>query len=353
MHDDTDLDPASLDRAGLDTIDRVIVGCWQLAEGHGDTRGFAGLDVVAAYYDAGFRVFDCADIYTGVEALLGTFRRAHGIGSKDLAVHTKYVPDRTGLASLTPEQTERAIDGSRARLGVESLDLVQFHWWDYRVPGYLETLDTLMSLQQQGAIHGIGLTNFDARHTAEILAHGCPVASIQTQTSVLDRRPARRLAPLAKEHGIPLLGYGSVAGGLLSDRYLGASPPREPHENRSLTKYLLILEEIGGWDALQALLRVLRTIADERGVSVATVASAACLAREAVRACIVGVRHTHHIDEHIALRDSVILGEDELSSIEVVRARFLEVPGDVYELERDPDGKHGRIMRYDLNSEAA
>jgi aryl-alcohol dehydrogenase-like predicted oxidoreductase len=311
------------------------------------------MEVLEAYYRAGFRRFDCADIYTGVEALLGSFRRAHGLGAGELAVHTKYVPDRSALATLTPGQTERAIDRSRSRLGVDTLDLVQFHWWDYAVPGYLAALETLATLQQRGAIRAIGLTNFDAERSAEILAHGLPIASIQTQYSLLDRRPAKHLAALAGDHGVPLLCYGSIAGGLLSDRYLDAPPPREPHENRSLTKYLLILEELGGWGTLQALLPALRTVADEHGTDIATVAAACCLARPGVRACIVGVRHPRHLDRHLALRDGFALSAGELATIEAVRARFGEVAGAVYQLERDMDSAHGRIMRYELNSGGA
>ena len=48
-------------------------------------------------------------------------------------------------------------------------------------------------------------------------------------------------------HGIQLLCYGTVAGGFLSERYLDAPEPAAPHENRSLTKYHLIIEEFGGW----------------------------------------------------------------------------------------------------------
>lgn len=114
------------------------------------------------------------------------------------------------------------------------------------MPGYLAALETLVDLKDQGQIREIGLTNFDADHVSEIVGHGIPVASVQTQYSVLDRRPRRALAPLANEHDVALLCYGSVAGGLLSDRYLGAPEPEQPYENRSLVKYMLVVEEMGG-----------------------------------------------------------------------------------------------------------
>ena len=333
----------------LDYLRRIIVGCWQLSEGHSDAGRHSGLDTLARYYQAGFRVFDCADIYTGVEELLGTFIDTHGLGSQDLKIHTKYVPDLESLSSLSPQQIERAIDRSLSRLGLERLDLVQFHWWDYRVPGYLEALDTLASLRQQGKIAEIGLTNFDAERTGEILAHGIPIASIQTQYSLIDRRPASELAALATAHGIPLLCYGSIAGGLLSDRYLDKPAPREPFENRSLTKYMLMIEEMGGWESLQAILRMLGEIATARDSDIATVACGYCLSQEAVGACIVGVRHPHHLDRHLALRDGAPLPPSDIARIESARSAFREIPGRVYELERDREGSHGRIMKYDLN----
>jgi aryl-alcohol dehydrogenase-like predicted oxidoreductase len=329
-------------------LDRVIVGCWQLAQGHGrDVED--GAAVLEAHLAAGFRVLDCADIYTGVEALIGEVTRAHGLGPEALRVHTKYVPDLAALPHLRRADVERAIDRSRARLHREVLDLVQFHWWDYRVPGYLDVLDVLTDLQRQGTLRAIGLTNFDAAHLREILDHGVPIASLQVQYSLLDRRPARGVADLARDHGVDVLAYGSVAGGLLSDAYLGQEDLGPSHENRSLTKYRLILDELGGWEPLQALLPELRAVADGCDSDVASVASGWALQRPGVRACIVGVRSRRHVARLAALRDAAPLAPADIARLDAVRDRYPEVPGEVYELERDRQGRHGRIIRYGLN----
>ncbi len=330
----------------LDYLDKIIIGGWQLAKDHSDER--QGLKVLEAYYAAGFRTFDCADIYTGVEALIGSFIKAHGLTSNDIKVHTKYVPDMALLTSLTKEQTEAVIDRSRARLGLETLDLVQFHWWHYSSGDYLAALDSLRDLKRAGKIREIGATNFDAAHVQEILDRGVPVASIQTQYSVLDRRATKTLAPFAREHKVALLCYGSVAGGLLSDRWLRQPAPQAPFENRSLAKYLLIVEEMGGWGALQRVLEVLKNIANAQGTDVASVASAYCLRQPGVRACIVGARNTNHLQEHVRLRDELRLSDRDVADIEAVRRQFRAIPGNVYELERDVTGKHGRVMKYDL-----
>ena len=332
----------------LSYLNNVIIGCWQLSEGHSDAAQTSALKTLESYYDAGFRVFDCADIYTGVETLIGSFIRTHGLTSDDIKVHTKYVPDYAALANLRPEQTEAIINRSRERLGLDALDLVQFHWWDYGIQGYLEALETLIQLREAGKIKEIGLTNFDSEHLAKILRHGVPVASMQTQYSVIDRRPEGRLESLALNNNVALLCYGTVAGGLLSERWLGVPEPQEPYENRSLVKYILMVEEMGGWVAFQTLLETLSEIAKAKGCDIASVASAYCLSKEAVRACIVGVRHTGHLTEHVKLRD-LKLSENELAKLESVRTSFKPIPGAVYELERDKTGKHGRVMKYNLN----
>jgi aryl-alcohol dehydrogenase-like predicted oxidoreductase len=332
----------------LEYLKRIIIGGWQLASGHSQNTENP-LRVVESYYAAGFRVFDCADIYTGVEETLGTFIKTHGIKAPDINIHTKYVPDLASLATLDKQQTEAIIDRSRQRLGLDTLDLVQFHWWDYNVPRHLETLYTLYELKQQGKINTIGLTNFDAAHLSEIIHTGIPIASIQSQYSILDRRPKAELAPLAKRHNVDILCYGSVAGGLLSNHYLGKAPLTEPLENRSLVKYLLIVEEMGGWHQLQNILEALQEIADETHSDISGVACAYVLAQEAVKACIVGARNTRHLQEHIKLRDSLHLTPEQLSRLETLRDSFPEIPGEVYALERDMTGRHGRIMKYNLN----
>ena len=327
--------------------DRVILGCWQLASGHGrDVED--GHTVLETHYAAGFRVFDCADIYTGVETLLGDFARAHGLRPDEIQVHTKYVPDLADLARLRPTDVERAVDRSRQRLGRDALDLVQVHWWDDTVPGYLDVLVALADLQRRGVVRAIGLTNVGAPRLREVLQAGVPVAAVQTQYSLLDRRPRGAFATSAAEAAVDLLCYGSVAGGLLTDRYLGRDDLDTEHENRSLTKYRLIVEEIGGWAALQSVLGALRGVADELGSDIASVASAWCLRQPSVRACIVGIRSTRHVAALRALRDEVELDDDQLARLEAARAHWPEVPGDVYELERDREGRHGRIMRYGL-----
>ncbi len=100
-----------------------------------------------AAFDAGLTTFDCADIYTGVEALIGAFRarlsaRRGAKAARALKVHTKLLPDLDCLRRISKSYVEGIVDESVRRLGVEQLDLVQFHWWDYGVPGAVNALVT-------------------------------------------------------------------------------------------------------------------------------------------------------------------------------------------------------------------
>lgn len=339
------------------TISRVIRGGWQLAGGHGTISRDAAVDDLIACADAGITTFDCADIYTGVEELLGAFRTryARERGAEALSrirIHTKYVPDFSALGGLTKADAEAAIARSAKRLGVERVDLVQFHWWDLDQPGWRDAAGWLSELRARGLIRNIGGTNFDSRSVAAMLEDGVPLVSMQVQYSPLDTRPARDMSGLGAQNGFQLLCYGSVAGGFLSDKWLGAAEPESPLENRSLTKYKLIIDDAGGWAAFQNLLRALRGVADRRECDIATVASAWTLAQEQVAAVIVGARNRAHLADNLAI-SSVHLTGGDLAEIDAARNELAPLDGDVYTLERDRGGRHGSIMKYELNESAA
>src|SRR3954452_20915389 len=124
-------------------MSRVIRGGWQLSHGHGQVRSEDAAGDMIAFADAGITTFDCADIYTGVEDMIGEFLQRYRMQRGDAAlkgirVHTKFVPDLDMLPRITGAYVEGVVDRSLQRLKMERLDLVQFHWWDYAVPGYLD-----------------------------------------------------------------------------------------------------------------------------------------------------------------------------------------------------------------------
>jgi aryl-alcohol dehydrogenase-like predicted oxidoreductase len=331
-------------------IPRIVRGGWQLAGGHGEVDAAQAVADMRAFVDAGLNTCDGADIYTGVEALYGRFNAGErAAGRPPLQVHTKFVPDFDDLARVDEAYVRRIVQRSLERLQLPRLHLVQFHWWDYAVPGMVATARHLVTLQREGLIAHLGGTNFDTPHTAALLDAGVPLVSMQVQYSLLDRRPERTLAALARARGFMLLTYGALAGGFLTDAWLGAPEPRDL-TNRSLVKYKLVIDDFGGWAAFQALLRALRAIADRHRTSIAAVATRWVLGREGVAAAIVGARYARHLPDTLAVFD-LRLGEADHALLAPHLAAHPGPEGDTYALERDKVGRHGRIMKYNLNKE--
>jgi aryl-alcohol dehydrogenase-like predicted oxidoreductase len=334
------------------TISRLLKGGWQLAGGHGPVDPEAVLADMDRFVDAGITTFDCADIYTGVEALIGRWLKRHR--SRDRArpvqIHTKYVPDLDRLHTHSRTDVVRGVDRSLARLGVECLDLVQLHWWDYDVPGYVDAAGWLDGMRRAGKIRNLGLTNFDHRRLAEIVAAGIPIASHQVQYSVLDRRPAGAMAAQCARDGIGLLCYGALAGGFLAERYRGLPAPAAPLENRSLVKYRLIIDEFGGWERFQDMLAVLDAVARRHDIGIGAVAIRWLLDQPGVSGVIVGARHARHLDQSIAAC-AFTLDDEDRANIARAQAQSPGPAGDVYELERVKGGPHASVMRYTLSRE--
>ncbi len=332
---------------------RIIKGGWHLAGDHGAIDPRQAIEDMALFVEAGITTFDCADIYTGVEQLIGTFRRTYPTLAPRVQVHTKFVPDLSDLGSLDRGYVENIIDRSLQRLGTERLDLVQFHWWDFNVPRYVETAFELDRLRKAGKIAHIGVTNFDTRRLDDIVSAGIPVVSHQLQYSLLDNRPAATMVDYCRTHDIVLLCYGTVGGGFLSERWLGKAEPGSSGPagltNRSLIKYKLIIEDFGGWDLFQQLLAQLARIAAKHNTDVASVASRALLDRPQVAAVIVGATNTKHLQAHARV-GALRLDADDLAALAAVTDRRRGPEGDVYLLERDRTGRHGQIMKYELNA---
>ncbi len=341
--------PRSALAPGYD-VSRIIHGGWQLSQGHGrkPVDAEAALGNLSRLADAGFTTFDCADIYTGVEELFGRFVASQR--QDEIQIHTKFVPDVDVLPSITKSYVEGIVDRSLQRLGVERLDLLQFHWWDYDVPGYVETARWLDELRREGKIRLLGTTNFDVVHLEEILDAGVEIVSNQVQYSLLDRRPRYGMADLCARSGIHLLCYGSLAGGFLSERWLGCDEPAEPLANRSLIKYRLMIDEAGGWPALQGLLAALQEVAQKHTVSIANLAVRWTLDQPRVGAVIVGIGRGDYLAETLRVFDFRFDDEDR-ERLEEVLAKQPGAGGDVYSVERVPGGRHAMIMRTSLNRE--
>jgi aryl-alcohol dehydrogenase-like predicted oxidoreductase len=285
------------------TICRIVNGMWQVAGGHGQIDHELAMADMLRYHDAGFTTWDLADIYGPAEDFIGEFRRrlSKAKGKEELdkiQSFTKWVPQPS---RITRSMVNSSIETSIRRMDVSSLDLLQFHWWDYNNPYYMDALKYLSELRDKGSIKHLGLTNFDTDHLQIITDSGVPIASNQVQYSIIDRRPEVKMIPFCRKHNISLLTYGSICGGLLSERYVGKTEPSITDLNTlSLQKYKKMIDTWGNWNLFQKLLLVLDNIAKKHRASIANVATNYILSKATVAGVIIGVRLgiIDHIDDN-------------------------------------------------------
>uniref|UniRef100_A0A7N0TL95 NADP-dependent oxidoreductase domain-containing protein n=1 Tax=Kalanchoe fedtschenkoi TaxID=63787 RepID=A0A7N0TL95_KALFE len=309
---------------GNDLLDicRVINGMWQTSGGGGKIERDSAVDSMLKYADAGLNTFDMADIYGPAEDLYGIFinrvrRERPPEYLEKVRGLTKWVPPPV---KMTSAYVRNNIDISRKRMDVATLDMLQFHWWDYSNDGYLDALKHLTDLKLEGKIKTVALTNFDTERLQIILENEIPVVSNQVQHSIVDMRPQQKMAELCQLTGVKLITYGTVMGGLLSEKFLDTNlsiPFAAPPLNTpSLQKYKRMVDAWGGWSLFQTLLRTLKTVAVKHGVSIPTVAVRYILDQPSVAGSMVGVRLglSEHIQDCNAIF-SLTLDEEDVNSI--------------------------------------
>lgn len=319
------------------TIARALTGLWQMADQEREGRTLdlpAAARAMAPYVEAGLTTFDMADHYGSSELVAGLYRESLADPSS-VQLCTKWVPPPGPVsAAMARAAVERAL----TRLRSETLDLLQFHAWNYADPCWLDALCHLDALRQEGLIRHLGLTNVDAPHLDMVLASGIPVVSNQVHCSLLDQRAAGPLSAVCAARGVRLLAYGTVAGGWLTERWIGQPEPDwERTGTWSQMKYGRFLRVAGGWDALQRVLAAAKVVADRHGVAVATVASRYVLELPAVAGVIIGARlgERAHIDDTQRLFAFQLTAEDR-ATLGAALATLAPIPGDCGDEYRRP-----------------
>lgn len=310
------------------TISRALTGLWQIADLERDGTKVNPVEAarhMKAYLDAGFTTFDMADHYGSAEEITGVFRQTYG--SDAAQFFTKWVPSP---GKITASQVREAVETALTRMKTDQIDLMQFHAWQYAHPSWVDCLFWLQELKNEGLIRHLGLTNFDTAHLQVVVNSGIEVVSNQVCYSLLDQRAAGEMTQLCLKHGVKLLAFGTVAGGFISEKWLGKP---EPVLSESLTwsqmKYKRFIDAAGGWERFQNLLRTLQPIAQKHGVGIATLASHYMLLQPAVAGVIIGARlgKSEHLAENEGLF-SIQLDEADRASIQTALSNLQKIPGD-------------------------
>ncbi|NNE79462.1 MAG: aldo/keto reductase [Silicimonas sp.] len=329
--------PARPDRLRLSNqieISRVLTGLWQVADIEKDGKTIdpdTGAGWLETYAGRGFDTFDMADHYGSAEIIAGRMLARKKVA--DATICTKWCPSP---GPMTEDVVRAGVEERLQRLGVDRVDLLQFHWWSFQHPAWLDALHELARLRQEGLIAEIGVTNFDAAHLQVAVSDGIPLLTNQVSFSLVDRRAAGELSRLCSTSGVRLLAYGTLCGGFLSDRWLGRS---EPHDipDWSKMKYKRFIDATGGWEAFRGILQAADTVAQKHGVSIANVATRWVLDHPAVAGVIVGARlgERVHSDDNLRLFSFALDAEDQ-DRLTAAFAGTTKVPGDCGDEYRQP-----------------
>jgi len=318
-------------------ISRIVTGLWQIAdmERHGQTLdAVATIPFMEAYVQAGLTSFDMADHYGSSELIAGHFKKLSPLAS-NTQLFTKWVPKP---GKLTRADVQQAVGQALDRLQSKQIDLLQFHAWHYPDPSWLDGLFYLNELKNEGKIKHLGVTNFDAAHLRIARASGIPIVSNQVSHSLLDQRASGLLGEVCEQYGVKLLAYGTLAGGFLTNKWLGKNEPSfDELSTWSEMKYKRFIDVAGGWEPYQNLLRTLNQVAEKHGVSIANIASRYVLENQHVAAIIIGARlgQNDHILENMTLLD-IQLQADDVASIKQAQRNLKPVPGDCGDEYRKP-----------------
>ena len=328
-------------------ISSIIRGHSTLAEARRGMDSTAMLADLTAFVDVGITTIDCDTGDPGFERLVGSLlqdlQQTRGSDvMQSLRIHTKFVPDLSSPGAFNESQVESAIDQAIARLGVDALDLVQLHWPIPDTSACLDALGYLTMMQAKGKINHLGVTNFDADHLGMLIQSGFDIITAQVQFSLIDQRPRGDFADLCRQHNIALLASGTLAGGFLSQRWLGAPDPGYTFRAPMLARHRLVIEAFGGWGLFQELLLALAGIAARHGITLESVALRAMHDHADIAAVVLRTSLAGQLPDRLKAFNFAPTARDR-EALAAVLAKKQGPYGPVFGIERENTDHRGQL----------
>jgi aryl-alcohol dehydrogenase-like predicted oxidoreductase len=302
-------------------------GFWKVMGGLGQDMATT---LVKQAFDAGVNFIDTANVYAigESETLTGNALKALGLPRDEIVVATK----ATGLmheAAINGRGQSRyhltnELNASLKRLQLDHIDLYQMHGFDPLTP-IEETLSTLNDFVRSGKVRYIGLCNMAAWQIMKALAISdkrgwARFESVQAYYTIAGRDLEREVLPLAQDQQLGIMVWSPLAGGLLSGKF--SADGQGPEGARRVSFDFPVVDKARAFRCIDAM----RVIAEQRGVSVATIALAWLLARPQVTSVIVGAKRPEQLAENLAA-SRVELAREEIAELDAVSALPAEYPG--------------------------
>jgi aryl-alcohol dehydrogenase (NADP+) len=221
-----------------------------------------------------------------------------------------------------------AVEGSLRRLGTDYIDLYQLHGFDPASP-LDEALEALDSLVRAGKTRYVGVSNWMAHRLARALGRGevknlVRIDSVQPRYNLLFRAFERDLLPLCREEGVAVIPYNPLAGGLLTGKHRGANAP--PDGSRFTLGRAGVMYQARYWhDREFETIEALRAVADEAGMSLATLAVRWVLSNPAITAPIIGASRPEQLADSLAAGEAGPLPPDLKAKLDDMTHRWRAV----------------------------
>ncbi|QDS90558.1 L-glyceraldehyde 3-phosphate reductase [Rosistilla ulvae] len=326
-------------RSGL-VVSEICMGTMTFGSQCDEPTSFAIMDRA---FEAGIDFFDAAELYpvppkaetVGVtEEIVGRWMKTKPrdqvlIASKITGPGHGWFrpPVRGGVTAIDRHQIIRCCDQSLQRLGTDYIDLYQTHWPDHNMR-YEETLGALTELKQAGKIRAIGCSNETSWGVMKSLwqaeKHGTMrYDTVQNNFSLINRRCESELAQVCRKENVGLLPYSPLGGGVLTGKYNEQNPPGgrfteylengEPRQQRMARRFVN--------DRTIETTRRLKVIADEIGVSLATLAVAWSKQHDFVASTIIGATSVAQLNESLPAAD-LVLDSQTMERIDAIDAEI-------------------------------
>lgn len=268
-------------------VSEIALGCWPFAGGSywGRQDLQTSIDTVHAALDAGINFFDTAEGYEDGES-----ERVLGQALKDRRSEA-VIATKVSTENLRPPDVISACERSLGNLGTDYIDLYQIHWPNHDVP-IEETADAFQRLKEQGKVRAVGVSNFAVKDLTELLDVGECVVD-QLPYSLLWRVIERQILPFCVERKVGIVCYSPLAQGLLTGRYRNADEvPEGLAQARwySCRRPAALHDEAGVEEEVFEAINTLRQMAEDAGMSMATMALAWVRHQSGVTSFLVGAR---------------------------------------------------------------
>lgn len=293
----------------------VGLGCWAFGGGKywGEVEQSRVNMIVRQAIDLGVNYFDTAEVYNDGRSEESLGKALRRIGREKVIIGSKIAPSNT-----TPDTLRKHCEASLTRLGTDYIDIYMVHWPikshsirhftdnEYLIenpPSVDEAYDTLISLQAEGKIRHIGVSNFAVSRMEEAADTGLIYVVNQLPYNLFSRAIEFKVLPYCQERNIGVVGYMTLMQGLLGNKYtdiyempaLHRRTRHFDHDGNELIRH----GEPGVEQKMQQALKKIQVMAKEQNIRMSSMAINWVLAQEGITCALTGVTDPEHLKSNI------------------------------------------------------